>query len=81
MKLLVDMNLSPDWVGSLADAKIEATHRSTVGAATASDSEIMAHARANGYTVLTQDLDFSSILAITHGRKPSVLQFAPTICG
>jgi predicted nuclease of predicted toxin-antitoxin system len=40
----------------------------------ASDSEIMAYASANGYVVLTHDLDFSAILASTHGGKPSVVQ-------
>lgn len=34
----------------------------------------MAYARANDYVVLTHDLDFSAILAATHGEKPSVVQ-------
>jgi predicted nuclease of predicted toxin-antitoxin system len=74
MKLLVDMNLSPRWVSLLADAGLEAAHWSTLGAANASDAEIMAFAKANGYVVLTHDLDFSAILAATHGDKPSVVQ-------
>lgn len=74
MKLLVDMNLSPRWVGMLADAGIEAAHWSTVGAMNAPDSEIMAYASAHDYVVLTQDLDFGAILATTHGQKPSVVQ-------
>ena len=74
MKLLVDMNLSPRWAGLLVDADIEATHWSTLGAKSAPDSEIMAYAKANDYVVLTHDLDFSAILAATHGEKPSVVQ-------
>jgi predicted nuclease of predicted toxin-antitoxin system len=74
MKLLVDMNLSPLWVSMLANAGIPAEHWSSIGAANAPDSEIMAHAKANGYVVLTHDLDFSAILAATHGEKPSVVQ-------
>ena len=74
MKLLVDMNLSPRWVKLLADASIEAAHWSTLGANNAPDTEIMAYARANDYVVLTHDLDFSAILAATHGDKPSVVQ-------
>jgi len=31
MKLLVDMNLSPRWIGVLAGAGIEAAHWSTLG--------------------------------------------------
>lgn len=70
MKLLVDMNLSPRWVGLLINAGIEAVHWSTLGAANAPDVEIMAFARAKGYVVLTHDLDFSAILAATHGASP-----------
>jgi predicted nuclease of predicted toxin-antitoxin system len=74
MKLLVDMNLSPNWIGLLRDSGWEAVHWSTVGQATARDSEIMAYAAANEYVVITHDLDFSAILAVTHGKKPSVIQ-------
>jgi len=74
MKLLVDMNLSPRWAGLLVDAGIEAAHWSTLGAKNAPDSEIMVYASANDYVVLTHDLDFSAILAATHGEKPSVVQ-------
>lgn len=35
MKLLVDMNLSPRWIGVLAHAGIEAAHWSTLGAKSA----------------------------------------------
>lgn len=74
MKLLVDMNLSPRWVDTLTHAGIEAAHWSRLGAANAPDAEIMAHARKHDYVVLTHDLDFSAILAVTHGEKPSVVQ-------
>lgn len=46
MKLLVGMNLSPRWIGMLADAGIEAAHWSTLGAHDATDAEIMAYAGA-----------------------------------
>jgi len=74
MKLLVDMNLSPKWIAVFHDSGWEAVHWSTVGQPTARDSEIMTFAAANGYVVLTHDLDFSAILAVTHGKKPSVVQ-------
>ena len=74
MKLLVDMNLAPRWVGVLVDAGIDAAHWSTLGAGNAPDSEIMAYAKANDCIVLTHDLDFGAILAATHGKKPSVVQ-------
>jgi predicted nuclease of predicted toxin-antitoxin system len=74
MKLLVDMNLSPRWVGPLVDAGWAAKHWSKIGEPDATDSEILGYAAANDYVVLTQDLDFGAILAITHGKKPSVVQ-------
>jgi predicted nuclease of predicted toxin-antitoxin system len=74
VKLLVDMNLSPRWVGMLSEAGIEAAHWSKLGAHNAPDSEIMAFAAVNNYIVLTHGLDFSAILAATQGEKPSVVQ-------
>jgi predicted nuclease of predicted toxin-antitoxin system len=44
------------------------------GQPTARDSEIMTFAAANNFVVVTHDLDFSAILAVTHGKKPSVIQ-------
>jgi predicted nuclease of predicted toxin-antitoxin system len=74
MKLLVDMNLSPKWAGFLTTAGLDATHWSVLGAANAPDSEIMRWARQTDCVVLTSDLDFGTILAVTHGEKPSVVQ-------
>jgi predicted nuclease of predicted toxin-antitoxin system len=74
VKVLVDMNLSPRWVNLLADAGLEPAHWSKLGAPNAPDAEIMAFAKANGYVVLTHDLDFGAMLAATNGDKPSVVQ-------
>ncbi len=74
MKRLVDMNLSPRWVNLLADAGMVAAHGSTLGTNNAPNAEIMAYAREHHWVVLTHDLDFSAILAATHGDKPSVVQ-------
>lgn len=74
MRLLIDMNLSPRWVALLNGAGIEAAHWSRIGAHNASDAQIMAYAAEHGYVVLTHDLDFGTILAATHGEKPSVVQ-------
>jgi predicted nuclease of predicted toxin-antitoxin system len=74
MKLLVDMNLSPRWANILTNAGFETLHWSSVGESTATDAQIMAFAEANGYVVLTHDLDFSAILAATQGNRPSVVQ-------
>ena len=74
MKILVDMNLSPRWVHLLQGNGFETYHWSQKGSPTATDAEIMALAAAEDFVVLTHDLDFGAILAVTHGSKPSVVQ-------
>ena len=74
MKLLVDMNLSPSWIDRLTRHGFEAVHWSTVGSRTATDDEILAWAREHQHVVITNDLDFSAILAATSGQAPSVVQ-------
>ena len=74
MKLLVDMNPSPSWVERLARHGFEAVHWSTIGTATAPDVEILAWANDHEFVVLTNDLDFSAILAASAGASPSVVQ-------
>jgi predicted nuclease of predicted toxin-antitoxin system len=74
MKLLVDMNLSPRWTGLLNESGFRAVHWSTVGPANAPDAQVMGYAMANDFVVLTHDLDFGAILAVTHGEGPSVVQ-------
>jgi predicted nuclease of predicted toxin-antitoxin system len=68
------MNLAVRWASMLSARGIEAIHWSSVGKASAPDDLIMAHAKDNGYAILTKDLDFSAILAATHSDKPSVIQ-------
>jgi predicted nuclease of predicted toxin-antitoxin system len=74
LKVLVDMNLSPEWVSTLTHEGWPAVHWSSVGAPHASDAEIMAWALAHEHIVFTHDLDFGTALALTHASGPSVLQ-------
>ncbi len=74
MKILVDMNLSPQWVALLSEAGIESIHWSSVGEPRASDRVIMDYAKRRGYVVFTHDLDFGAILAATGAEAPSVVQ-------
>lgn len=74
VQLLIDMNLSVEWVAELASHGWSALHWSAVGDPTATDLQIMAWALANGYVVFTHDLDFGTMLALTHATGPSVLQ-------
>ena len=74
LKLLVDMNLSPEWAPALRKHGWQAVHWSTVGDARASDKDIMDWAVAHQYVVFTHDLDFGTMLALSHEAGPSVLQ-------
>ncbi len=74
MKILIDMNLSPEWVAVFKRYGWEAAHWSSVGDPQANDFTLMEWARANNYIVFTHDLDFGAILAVTHAEGPSVFQ-------
>lgn len=74
MKILLDMNLSPQWAELLASGGHECLHWSEVGPFNASDREIMSWARSNGFVIFTHDLDFGAILAATGADSPSILQ-------
>ena len=74
MRIVIDMNLSIDWVKFLSQAGYSAVHWSEVGSPRAEDSVIMSWARAEERIVFTHDLDFGTALALTHAAGPSVLQ-------
>ena len=74
MKILLDMNLSPRWIGFLEQEGFEVAHWSTVGDPRATDAEIMSWAGKNGFVVFSHDLDFSALLAATQAAGPSVVQ-------
>jgi len=86
MNILVDMNLSPEWVPFLQKSGHQSWHWSDIGSASASDFQIMLWAREHKYIVFTHDLDFGAILAATDTDSPSVIQIRteaprPDYCG
>lgn len=74
MRFVIDMNLSTDWVDCLGAAGHDAIHWSVVGAPDATDDAIVGWAREEHRTVLTNDLDFGIILAMSGATSPSVVQ-------
>lgn len=54
MKILIDMNLSPDWREIFTRHGRESVHWSSVGKPTASDETILQYATENSYVVFTQ---------------------------
>jgi predicted nuclease of predicted toxin-antitoxin system len=67
VQLVVDMNLSVEWIAELATHGWRAVHWSTIG-------DPRAWALVNNHVVFTHDLDFGTTLALTHAKGPSVLQ-------
>ncbi len=74
MNILLDMNLSPEWVAVLQKHGYGAVHWSDTGDPRAEDIDILEWARKNEYAVFTNDLDFSRLLALTSSPGPSVIQ-------
>ena len=74
MKILIDMNLSPEWVSLFSGHGFDAVHWSHIGAPNAPDFEIMQWARNNDYLVFRHDLDFGILLAHSRDGGPSVIQ-------
>jgi predicted nuclease of predicted toxin-antitoxin system len=74
LQLVVDVNLSPEWVPVLINVGFEAVHWAQIGDPAAPDQEIMDWATANDYAVFSHDLDFSTMLALTKAGRPSVVQ-------
>ncbi len=74
LRIVVDMNLSVEWVSLLEQAGWSAVHWSAIGDPRAEDATIMAWALTNGHVVFTHDLDFGAALALTHAGAPSVIQ-------
>jgi len=74
LQIVVDMNLSVEWIPFLEQAGFSTVHWSTVGDPRADDATIMAWASAQSRIVFTHDLDFGTALALTHAGGPSVIQ-------
>lgn len=79
MKILLDMNIPFRYAALLAKKGVEVLRWPDVGAPDAADIEIMEYARNHDYIVLTCDLDFSTILSVTHELKPSVAQIRASV--
>jgi predicted nuclease of predicted toxin-antitoxin system len=68
------MNMAYRWAAMLTSRGIEAIHWAEIGPGDAPDIDIMNYAKNKGYAVLTNDLDFGAVLALTAASAPSVVQ-------
>ncbi len=74
MRIVIDMNLSPEWEATLREAGHCVMHWSRIGPPGAADEEILAWAQENEHTIFTHDLDFGAILAAMKTACPSIIQ-------
>ena len=75
MKFLVDMPISPDAARWLIEKGHDATHASDVGLDRAPDLEVLEAARIEDRIVVTADLDYPRLLAITRAEAPGLILF------
>jgi predicted nuclease of predicted toxin-antitoxin system len=68
------MNIGDAWVKLLISEGHDAVHWSSIGASADTDIAIMEFARSDNRIVVTNDLDFGTILATTKAAGPSVIQ-------
>jgi len=78
MKFFADVHISPRTVGFLKDLGYDVVRVPEVMAGSASDTEIISRAENDGRIVLTQDLDFSALVALSGKRTPSVVSLRLT---
>lgn len=75
MKFLADMGISPRTINWLRNAGYDAVHLVEQGLERLPDDEILVKARDEGRILLTVDLDFGYLLAVSGERLPSVILF------
>lgn len=73
MRLLADMHIAPRTVAFLRSLGHNVVRVDEVLVPTASDEDVVTAAARDGRCVLTQDLDFSAIVALSGRVVPSVI--------
>lgn len=72
LKYFADIHISPHTCNSLREAGYHVLRVNDVLPSTASDLQIIEYARQQKMVIITQDLDFSALLALTNLAGPSV---------
>lgn len=72
-RFLADMNISPKTVAALQQAGWDIVRVSQRLPASASDDDVIALARQEQRVLLTQDLDFSTLIALSGATQPSLV--------
>jgi predicted nuclease of predicted toxin-antitoxin system len=75
VRFLIDMPATPLLAQRLGEMGHDAIHAVDAGLATATDSEIIARAQAEGRVIVTCDLDYPRLLALSAADGPGVVLF------
>jgi predicted nuclease of predicted toxin-antitoxin system len=73
LRLLADVHISPLTVAALKSQGYDIVRITDLLPATTADVEILELARVEGKVVLTQDLDFSMLVALSNHGLPSLI--------
>ena len=73
MKLLADLHISPRTVAFLRTLSHDVLRVSEVMPETSTDEQIVSRAKNERRVVLTQDLDFTNIIALSGDATPSLI--------
>ena len=73
LRLLANMNISPETVNALRVKGLDIIRVSQILPVTSSDADILDLARREKRIVVTQDLDFSALLALGGFNEPSLI--------
>lgn len=75
MSFLVDMPLSPGLAAWLRDQGYKAVHASEIDMSKATDEALLGYAKSNNMVVITADLDYPRLLALTQEEGPGTILF------
>lgn len=75
MQFLVDENMALSYAKTLRSLAYKAVHVSEVGLTSTDDDDIVVYAHEKDYTIITFDLDFTRIVALSQKPFPSIITF------
>lgn len=75
MKFLLDMPVSPTLLDVLQQYGHEGVHAYQIGKSRASDQELLHIARREHRIIITADLDFPRLLALSSAKGPALILF------
>lgn len=78
MRLVADLHISPRTVDCLRQLGHDVVRVMEALSPKASDEDIVAYAVASGRVILTQDLDFSALIALRVRSSPSLISLRLT---